>query len=339
MDVWRNVRRPLLSGIGIRELCAIVLDYAYEVQGLPMDVDQPPTMSYVWGVALLTDDTFATAALTGEIFLWNLESGRKLEAFNQLQEDLQAIVSWNGRLVSASKVAVRVWESEACVSTLHTGHIDLMTTVGDWLVLATFAGFIKVLCMEGTKLESDNHAKLIVRVVGMDDKLVVCGIDSIDVYAIDEGTLTRVHKVLCTFHTAVCLDGVLVTWVEDTHVSVWGSGFDFEIPCEVIAACPLDRNRIAIACRDQSVGLYDVLRRTYTPIKRAHDGLAIVRLVQLADGRLAGHTRLSIFIWDLDSKLETNWPSTGYYITFFLPMGSRVLVCYDNPAQRVRIFE
>lgn len=78
------------------------------------------------------------------------------------------------------------------------------------------------------------------------------------------------------------------------------------------------------------------MKRTYTPLT---EGLAFVRLVQLADGRLAGHTKNSVFIWDLCSKLQTSWPSTGHNITWFEPMGSKLLVCYDNPLERVRVFE
>lgn len=264
----------MLSRIGVRELCDIVLEYAYETQGVPLVLDQPPAMSYVWGVAALTGETFATATLTGDVFLWSLESGRKLEAFSQLREDLQAIVAWNGRLVTASNVAVRVWESGECVSTVHNGHIDLVTTLGDWLVIAKLDGFLKVCDIEGTakfesyltvfdkqgdRITTYKHAKTIVRVLGMDDdKIVVCGIDCVDCYRVCQGFLAPVHQVIGMFHTATCLDGMLVTWVEDLRVSVWGPAFNLEIPCDVFAACPLDTNRVAIACRDQSVGLYDV---------------------------------------------------------------------------------
>ena len=349
METWKTSRRPLLSCIGVRELCDIVLEYAYETQGVPLVLDQPPAMSYVWGVALLTNDTFATATLTGEIFMWNLQGGRKLDGYSQLKEDLQAIVAWRGLLVTASNVAVRVWESGECVSTLHTGHVDLMTTAGDWLVLAKFDGFLKVLDQKHTKFESNltvfdkqgdqwtmsSHAKTIVRVMGMDDKIVVCGVDCVDVYRIGQSVLTPVHQVLGMYHTASCFDEMLVTWVEDLRVSVWGPDCDLEIQCEVLAACPLDRHRVAIACKDQ-VGLCDIVKRTYTPLT---EGLAVVRLVQLVDGRLAGHTKNSVFIWDLCSKLQTSWPSTGHNITCFEPMGSKVLVCYDNPLDRVRVFE
>lgn len=159
-----------------------------------------------------------------------------------------------------------MWESGECVSTVHNGHIDLVTTLGDWLVLAKFDGFLKVCDIEGTakfesyltvfdkqgdRITTYKHAKTIVRVVGMDDdKIVVCGIDCVDCYRVCQGFLAPVHQVIGMFHTATCLDGMLVTWVEDLRVSVWGPAFSLEIPCDVFAACPLDTNRVAIACRD-----------------------------------------------------------------------------------------
>jgi WD40 repeat protein len=304
-------------------------------------------MAYIWLVAVLPNDKFATALMTDEIFVWDLgpPSGFPLDNYRVLDEDLHDMTAWSDMLVTATQSKVRTWDTSTgeCLSILIHDAIDLLTVSDDLLILGTFDGAITVLDGCGHLLTTHSYGSTIVRLFGLPDRLLaICNGSQVLLYRIEASGLSQIWHAAGYYHMTHHVRGIIASYMQGI-VRVWYNNITVELPCKATAVCVLHGSRVAVACSDHAIGVYDLSTRAYTPLSSVGVGLTpkllVNKLMQLPDGRLAGYTDRCIAVWDLHTLEHVIWPRPCYPVTTFKIVGSMLLICYDHVQNALHVLQ
>lgn len=348
MQGWYDLRQPLLAEfVRVKDVCQMVLDYAYELQGSPSPLTQPQHMAHIWMVTALPHAKFATALITDEILLWDLVNERSpatgVPLAPLIDEDLHDMIGWVGTLVTATQRMVRSWDTTTgqVLSTLLTGSIDMLTVSDDWLILGTFDGEITVLDGIGRVFLSYQYGSTMVRIFGLPNSTVgICDGNKVSLFRMDLSGVRLLWSAPGYYHMTVHRDTMVAAYIPGV-VRVWDTNLTMDIDCQATALCALYGQRVAVACNDHAVGVYDLRTHCYTPLSQVGEtrNMIVNRLIELPDGRLAGYTDQCIVVWDLQTKQHIVWPRPCYPVTTFKMAGSMLLICYDHFRNRLHVLQ
>jgi len=119
----------LLNLLRVGGVCDMVLEYAYEWQGVPLFAIAKKTSFGAWRIVLLPNHKIATAPHGSVIDVWDFRSGRHLRTLHAQVPFVYEMTLWDDSLVSVGDRFARVWDVDtgACLSTLP--HPDAVNAV------------------------------------------------------------------------------------------------------------------------------------------------------------------------------------------------------------------
>jgi hypothetical protein len=168
----------------------------------------------------------------------------------------------------------------------------------------------------------------------------VCDGNKVALFRMDAAGFGLIWSAPGYYHMTTHRDTMVASYIQGV-VRVWDTNLTMDIDCQATALCALYGQRVAVACSDHAVGVYDLATRCYTPLSRVGDNryMIVNRLIELPDGRLAGYTDQSIVVWDLQTKQHVVWPRPCYPVTTFKMAGSMLLICYDHFRNRLHVLQ
>lgn len=330
MKAWKTERRPLLVDCIIPDLAELVLDYAYELQGLPVYAIDESAGVFPWRVLALPNDKIATASHGEVIHILDANTGQVLLKLSTHTDYVKDIVMWGERLVSVSE------DGTACVWNLDTGACE--RTLRQPFSLASVAvlrGFVVLggvkgqLCVwDGSEAaatfvqdplsgvlrrEGPNFVLgLADRILGpmttvADHTLVVQTPRRTTLYTVANGVLFLAYATQDRARLHSAANDLCVMCDEDC-IHVWNAGKVAVVPYHrrLLAVCALQDGRFAVSDEDRTIRLYKIFfgSREFDSSFEVIDTQpsVVYSLVQLPDGRLAGADESCVRVWDTDTR-------------------------------------
>ena len=356
MEQWKIDRqRHLREHVLIPELCDLMLEYAYELLGTPHPLEQERGMPLVWHMVVVSPTKFVTAFMSGDIYVWDLDDsrGRRLHT-DEMDKQFCDMIAWQGRLVTASDNSLRVWDMETCecISILYPGEVYLVTTVDDRLITFHYPDTLRLLdqsVITATLLVPDSTNPTL-RMFGFPHhRVALCQNTQIRVFEIGPQSIIPLFATPGFWFLATHVDDMFVSY-DEKIIRIWSGATQCAIARDGFAICGLNNGRLAVLCSDYVVRVYCVRTGTclmaLDPLPGFDDQTPEQRyqLLELPDGRLLGHSKSFLVVWDLSTGHYVNWPhspsyQTQMYVSDIVVVGSKIVLNYDDTVYQLQVLD
>jgi WD40 repeat protein len=355
MERWKiDRRRYLCEHVRIPELCDLTLEYAYELLGTSHPLKQCHNMPLVWHLVVISPTKFVTAFMSGDLYVWDLDDscGRRLRT-DGLDKHFSDMIEWQGRLVTASESCLRVWDVETCecVSILYHGDVYLVATVDDRLIMFQYPDTLRLLdesVVTSTLMVPDSTNPTL-RMFGFPHhKVALCQNAQIRVFEVGPKWIIPLFATPGFWFLTIHINDLLVSY-DEKIIRVWSGTTQCAIPCDGFAMCGLHNGRLAVLCSDHVVRLYCTRSgnclKVLDPLLNFDDQTPEQRyqLLELPDGRLIGHSKSFLVVWDLSTGHYVHWPhdscQTHLYVSEIVVLGRAIVLTCDDTVYQLQVLK